>query len=228
MASGGSTKETELLFRLFNGVYGSIDKGVLTSTSEYIAVKHIRLDFHQPQRELQIQRLKANFDFTANLQHRNLVRQIHHQECEHDTDLVVNTAPERYEVITEFSKGENLHDFASTNDITAVQLQDIVGQIVCGVEYLHQQLYAHRDLRGANILIAIGALGALQVKLTGMGRISDALDRGDGKRQERGAWMFCRRSGSAANTPSISPWAGPAKWPCAAICGVWVVSCWRW
>ncbi|XP_055351963.1 uncharacterized protein LOC129598207 [Paramacrobiotus metropolitanus] len=190
MASRESTEEIELFCRIFNGVHGSVDKGLLTNSNECVVVKHIRLSIHQPQRELQIQRLKANFDFTATLQHRNLVREIHHQECEHDKDLAINLEPWRYEVIMEFVAGENLHDFSSTNVITAPQLQDIVVQMVAGLDYLHAHRYAHRDLRGANIMISINAQGDPHIQFTGMGHVAVALDRPSGAQRERGAWLF--------------------------------------
>ncbi|XP_055345038.1 uncharacterized protein LOC129592909 [Paramacrobiotus metropolitanus] len=181
-------KEIQLLSQIFDGVHGSIYKDVLTESSECVAVKHIPLDVLKRERDCQIQRLKANFDFIANLNHRNLLRQIHHQESQHDR--YADNEPRFYEVITEFCEGENLHDFVTTNTITALQLQHTVGQIVAGLEYLHAQRYAHRDFRGANIMICVDAWGAPHIKITGMGWIFDALDRRGEERRERGTLVF--------------------------------------
>ncbi|XP_055353092.1 uncharacterized protein LOC129599001 [Paramacrobiotus metropolitanus] len=188
-SSHKSTKiPVELREVVFNGVHGLIYKGVLTKSNECVAVKHIQLDVPQQQRDSQIRRLKANFDFTANLHHRSLLRQIHHQESQQGRNA--DDEPGIYEVITEFFQGGILHDFVSTNTVSALQLQDIVGQIVAGLDYLHGQNYAHGDVRGANIMISVDGLGSPRVKITGMGHITDALDRGGEAASERGYMLF--------------------------------------
>jgi len=56
-------------------------------------------------------------------------------------------------IVTEFTQGQNLHDFLQTPHLTAKHRSDVIERIETVLEKLHKQKITHGDLKKSNILI---------------------------------------------------------------------------
>ncbi|XP_055344566.1 uncharacterized protein LOC129592533 [Paramacrobiotus metropolitanus] len=156
--------------------HGRIHKALRTDTGEVVVVKTINVNGKdaaswKDEDEIcsrQLDTLKSNFDWITRLRHPNLLRHMHYQEQMKGQQRLY-----RFEIFIELFGRDTLHDTACSVELTPLQTQHMMRQVVDGLAYLHEHRCAHRDLRGCNILVAPTRTGTYLVKIAGLGNIKD-------------------------------------------------------
>lgn len=88
-----------------------------------------------------------NMDFLANPRPLTAFKSDESQECPKINDL-----PECY-IFTDYCSGGDLLKFAKENTLSINMIQAVFKQIVHGVQFLHDNLIIHRDLKLENVLL---------------------------------------------------------------------------
>ncbi|XP_055344537.1 uncharacterized protein LOC129592506 [Paramacrobiotus metropolitanus] len=157
--------------------HGGVHKALRTDTGEIIVVKTVDVDGRgdmswkedNETRNGLLDTLKSHFEFIKHLRHPNIVHHLHYQEQMKGEQRLYG-----FEIFMELFGRSTLHNMACSVELTSVQIQHIMRQVVDGLAYLHEHHCAHRDLRGCNILVAPTGTNEYKVKLAGLGNIKDA------------------------------------------------------
>jgi serine/threonine protein kinase len=123
------------------GAFGSVYQGLNLDTGELMAVKQL------PTRDMNKSELGAiehEISMMEVLEHENIVRYL---GCEAGAD--------NFSIFLEYVPGGSIRDLVGrfgALDETVVRVY--TRQLLLGLEYLHRAGFAHRDIKGANILVA--------------------------------------------------------------------------
>eukprot|EP00775_Hariotina_reticulata_P009871 gene9871-10029_t len=166
-----------------SGAFGSVFSALNTDTGEMVAVKQVSF---AKDKALQgrvaehIKALEAEVEVLKTLQHENIVRYLGTERTEDALHIFLEYVPE----------GSIASMLAKFGALPESVIRLYTAQLLRGLEYLHQKGIMHRDIKGANILIASNGT----VKLADFGaskEIEDLATIGSGSKSIRGTpyWM---------------------------------------
>eukprot|EP00667_Euglena_gracilis_P005794 EG_transcript_5836 len=147
-----------------SGAFGKVYKGLNEVTGQLVAVKEITFDQGGDELKQQLALLAREVQIMKKLNHPNIVRY-----------LGAHRDGRTLQIFMEFVPGGSLASlvkkFGPLPENTA---KTYLTQMLCGLEYLHGQNVAHRDIKGDNVLLEVTG----EVKLADFGtskEVEDAL-----------------------------------------------------
>ncbi|TVY50017.1 Cytokinesis protein [Lachnellula occidentalis] len=177
---------------LGKGAFGSVYKAFNWGTGEAVAVKQIRLG-DLPRSELRM--IEAEIDLLKNLNHDNIVKY-----------LGFVKSSDCLNIILEYCENGSLHSICKSYGKFPENLVGVyMGQILLGLQYLHDQGVIHRDIKGANILTTKDG----KVKLADFGVSTSTLAGADKEAQVVGTpyWMAPEIIQLSGATPASDIWS---------------------
>nr|CCC94483.1 unnamed protein product [Trypanosoma congolense IL3000] len=127
--------------KLGSGSFGSVYVGILPS-GKFVAVKELELTEDSPTTEVEVHKKLA---------HKNIIRYIH-SRIDHES------TPKRLFLYLEFVTGGSVSSLMKTlpnGHLPYPVVRVYARQMFSGLEYLHQNKVAHRDIKGDNLLISM-------------------------------------------------------------------------
>jgi serine/threonine protein kinase len=155
-SASGLLKKTVLSDRfllgeeLGRGAYGQVYKGVDTTNGDVVAIKQIALGGVTPEN---LQSVMGEIELLKTLNHKNIVKYLGS----------FKTRTHLY-IILEYMENGSLASVIKPNRygvLSEALAAAYIGQVLQGLQYLHDQGVVHRDIKGANILTT-GEVGHLQ------------------------------------------------------------------
>ncbi|KAH8821133.1 cell division control protein-like protein 15 [Xylogone sp. PMI_703] len=177
---------------LGKGAFGSVYKAFNWGTGEAVAVKQIKLG-DLPKSELRM--IEAEIDLLKNLNHDNIVKY-----------LGFVKSPDCLNIILEYCENGSLHSICKSYGKFPENLVGVyMGQVLQGLQYLHDQGVIHRDIKGANILTTKDG----KVKLADFGVSTSTLSGADKEAQVVGTpyWMAPEIIQLSGATPASDIWS---------------------
>ncbi|KAH7407770.1 cell division control protein-like protein 15 [Cadophora sp. MPI-SDFR-AT-0126] len=177
---------------LGKGAFGSVYKAFNWGTGEAVAVKQIKLG-DLPKSELRM--IEAEIDLLKNLHHDNIVKY-----------LGFVKSSDCLNIILEYCENGSLHSICKSYGKFPENLVGVyMGQILMGLQYLHDQGVIHRDIKGANILTTKDG----KVKLADFGVSTSTLAGADKEAQVVGTpyWMAPEIIQLSGATPASDIWS---------------------
>ncbi|RKF62358.1 Cytokinesis protein sepH [Erysiphe neolycopersici] len=177
---------------LGKGAFGSVYKAFNWRTGEAVAVKQIKLG-DLPKGELRM--IEAEIDLLKNLNHDNIVKY-----------LGFVKSSDCLNIILEYCENGSLHSICKSYGKFPENLVGIyMGQVLLGLQYLHDQGVIHRDIKGANILTTKDG----KVKLADFGVSTSTLAGADKEAQVVGTpyWMAPEIIQLSGATPASDIWS---------------------
>ncbi|CAG8982195.1 hypothetical protein HYALB_00003631 [Hymenoscyphus albidus] len=177
---------------LGKGAFGSVYKAFNWGTGEAVAVKQIKLG-DLPRSELRM--IEAEIDLLKNLNHDNIVKY-----------LGFVKSSDCLNIILEYCENGSLHSICKSYGKFPENLVGVyMGQILLGLQYLHDQGVIHRDIKGANILTTKDG----KVKLADFGVSTSTLAGADKEAQVVGTpyWMAPEIIQLSGATPASDIWS---------------------
>ncbi|KAF7946748.1 hypothetical protein EAE96_009733 [Botrytis aclada] len=177
---------------LGKGAFGSVYKAFNWGTGEAVAVKQIKLG-DLPKSELRM--IEAEIDLLKNLHHDNIVKY-----------LGFVKSSDCLNIILEYCENGSLHSICKSYGKFPENLVGVyMGQILLGLQYLHDQGVIHRDIKGANILTTKDG----KVKLADFGVSTSTLAGADKEAQVVGTpyWMAPEIIQLSGATPASDIWS---------------------
>ncbi|KUJ11995.1 cell division control protein-like protein 15 [Mollisia scopiformis] len=177
---------------LGKGAFGSVYKAFNWGTGEAVAVKQIKLG-DLPKSELR--NIEAEIDLLKNLNHDNIVKY-----------LGFVKSSDCLNIILEYCENGSLHSICKSYGKFPENLVGVyMGQILLGLQYLHDQGVIHRDIKGANILTTKDG----KVKLADFGVSTSTLSGADKEAQVVGTpyWMAPEIIQLSGATPASDIWS---------------------
>ncbi|CAD6441345.1 922e390f-8a74-409d-978a-b007f9d50a7b [Sclerotinia trifoliorum] len=177
---------------LGKGAFGSVYKAFNWGTGEAVAVKQIKLG-DLPKSELRM--IEAEIDLLKNLNHDNIVKY-----------LGFVKSSDCLNIILEYCENGSLHSICKSYGKFPENLVGVyMGQILLGLQYLHDQGVIHRDIKGANILTTKDG----KVKLADFGVSTSTLAGADKEAQVVGTpyWMAPEIIQLSGATPASDIWS---------------------
>lgn len=166
---GKTWKKGSLLGR---GAYGSVHKCIVDTTSgtEFVAVKEV-LYLSDSARETEIVKgCEEEIAILRVLSHPNIVQYLGTERF-HDLNSQQNTL----HIFLEYVSGGSIASLVEQfGPLEQSQIKGFLRDIFLGLEYLHANNIAHRDVKGANILVT----GEGRAKLTDFGQSKRDEDQG--------------------------------------------------
>eukprot|EP01113_Clastostelium_recurvatum_P033065 TRINITY_DN4331_c0_g1_i4.p1 TRINITY_DN4331_c0_g1~~TRINITY_DN4331_c0_g1_i4.p1 ORF type:complete len:1183 (+),score=146.93 TRINITY_DN4331_c0_g1_i4:53-3601(+) len=157
---------------LGRGGFGSVYLG-LTATGGLVAVKQLDLDgLDDPRTRHAVAALAKEVEVMRPLNHSNIVRYLGTQieDGEPDTDAKSGDVPKRLSVFLEYMPGGSIASLiAKFGPLSESVVRSYTRQILQGLAYLHMNQIAHRDIKGANILL--DSRGAIKLADFGCSRL---------------------------------------------------------
>jgi len=150
--------------QLYNkGGFGTIylSKDLSTKKREKVIIK--KLPNSTPK---QIQSNQGEIYYLMKCQHPNIVK-FHHAYLFHD-----NNKPDMIWLIMEYLHGGTLADAAKAYNFTDTHIAFTAREILKGILFLHEQGFAHRDLKSSNVMLSIHG----EIKLIDFGLCADFSD----------------------------------------------------
>ncbi len=171
--------------RVGEGGMGVVFEAEQANPRRRVALKMVRPGFFSPGMQ---RRLEREVQILARLQHPGI-----EQVFEADSvDFPHGRVPY---FVAEYIDGLTLTDYARENRLSAVQRIELLIKVCDAVQFAHQNLVIHRDLKPGNILV--DPLGQPKVVDFGLARVLDA---------ESGEWTQVSITGQVVGTlPYISP-----------------------
>ncbi|POS87394.1 cell division control protein-like protein 15 [Erysiphe pulchra] len=177
---------------LGKGAFGSVYKAFNWGTGEAVAVKQIKLG-DLPKNELRM--IEAEIDLLKNLNHDNIVKY-----------LGFVKSSDCLNIILEYCENGSLHSICKSYGKFPENLVGVyMGQVLLGLQYLHDQGVIHRDIKGANILTTKDG----KVKLADFGVSTSTLAGADKEAQVVGTpyWMAPEIIQLSGATPASDIWS---------------------
>lgn len=159
-------RDVTILRQLGAGGMGVVFEGFERSTGRRVAVKRIRTD--------------------QGVLEENLSREIGHLSRVHHTNICslyfsgtfVANKQERSYFVMEFVDGVPLDVYLNVNAVSVSQIQDLLLQLVDGVQHAHSLGVIHRDLKPSNIMVnRESVLKVLDFGISDLCRASDCHDK---------------------------------------------------
>jgi|GEM_PF-3544289 len=149
---------------LGEGGFGKVYKAYDTYRDRYVAIKMAEV-----RHNMEEVRLKKEVEIISKLQtHPNVA---HYEEC-----YTFSTFAGEYDFgVLQYYEQGNLQQLLTDKQISYDQKDNILKQLLEGIDFLHSQGIIHRDLKPQNILIALNRKGEYIPKITDFG-ISKKLD----------------------------------------------------
>ncbi|KAL6063740.1 STE/STE11 protein kinase, variant 1 [Balamuthia mandrillaris] len=131
---------------LGKGGFGTVYEGMNTDTGELMAVKQVTLpatlqNNHEAKAVLSLQK---EIEILSKLKHKNIVRYLGSERVDTSLNIFMELIPGG----TIASLLHKFHHFSEN------MIRSFTRQILLGLNYLHEKGYAHRDIKGANILVS--------------------------------------------------------------------------
>jgi len=150
-----------------------------TETGQLLAVKQVSLR-GDVQEQSQVSALQSEIELMQSLNHKNIVRYLGSEKVEKKLNIFLEYQPggSIASLLTKFHRlGEKI-------------IRSFTRQMLLGLEYLHQHGIAHRDIKGANILVDIDGV----IKLADFGaskKLASILSYSEGFKSFTGTpyWM---------------------------------------
>ncbi|NWU35815.1 DAPK2 kinase, partial [Hylia prasina] len=134
----------ELLEKLGSGHFGVVRLCRERSTSTFYAAKFVKMRRRRGSR-LGLERAQVEREVA-------ILRQLDHPNIMRLHDLFTSRA--EVVLVLELISGGELFDFIAEKEmLSEEEAIEFLGQILCGVEYLHARLIAHFDLKPENIML---------------------------------------------------------------------------
>eukprot|EP00668_Euglena_longa_P043497 GGOE01057902.1.p1 GENE.GGOE01057902.1~~GGOE01057902.1.p1 ORF type:complete len:449 (-),score=131.26 GGOE01057902.1:166-1512(-) len=145
-----------------SGAFGRVYKGLNEVTGQLVAVKEISFDKGGDELKEQLAMLAREIQIMKKLNHPNIVRYLGAHREGHTLQIFMEFVPggSLASLVKKF--GQLLEDTAKT----------YLTQMLCGLEYLHGQNVAHRDIKGDNVLLEVTG----EVKLADFGTSKEVED----------------------------------------------------
>jgi len=131
-----------------------------------VAIKVVRAGLEH---EFVLGRFRSERQILATLDHPNIARLL-------DGGVTVDGRPY---LVMEFVEGTRLDEYCAARDLSIDERLEVFSRICSAVQYAHERLVIHRDLKPGNILVS----GAGHVKLLDFG-IAKLLDASDGEERQ--------------------------------------------
>lgn len=192
LAHAPDLKDYRLGECLGRGAFGSVYKAFNWGTGEAVAVKKIKLG-DLPKSELRM--IEAEIDLLKNLNHDNIVKY-----------LGFVKSSDCLNIILEYCENGSLHSICKSYGKFPENLVGVyMGQILLGLQYLHDQGVIHRDIKGANILTTKDG----KVKLADFGVSTSTFAGADKEAQVVGTpyWMAPEIIQLSGATPASDIWS---------------------
>uniref|UniRef100_H2YCY3 non-specific serine/threonine protein kinase n=1 Tax=Ciona savignyi TaxID=51511 RepID=H2YCY3_CIOSA len=134
----------QVLELIGEGSFGKVYKGRKKYTGSTVALKFIP---KAGKSEKDLRNLHREIDIMSDLRHPNIIQLLDNFETEQE---VV--------VVTEYAEGELFQILEDDGKLSEDQVQQIAGQLVSALYYLHSHRILHRDMKPQNILIGKGGV----------------------------------------------------------------------
>lgn len=138
----------ERLARVSEGTYGVVWKARDLATNETVALKQIKFDSEQLQ--------KQGFPVTA-LREINVLLALSHESIVTVKEMVVGSSPDKVFMVMEYFELDLQQAIKQKrqypNVLRQAELKGIMQQILAGVNHMHSNWFLHRDLKTSNILV---------------------------------------------------------------------------
>ncbi|XP_072128102.1 serine/threonine-protein kinase 36 isoform X2 [Mobula birostris] len=141
---GSGLKDYHVLNLIGEGSFGRVYKGRRKFSGQVVALKFIP-KVGRSEKELRC--LQREIDIMRGLRHPNVIQLL---DSFHTDQEVV--------VVTEYAEGELFQVLEDDGSLSEEQVQEIAGQLVSALYYLHSHRVLHRDLKPQNVLIGKGGI----------------------------------------------------------------------
>ncbi|XP_055352001.1 uncharacterized protein LOC129598224 [Paramacrobiotus metropolitanus] len=163
MALGNDVIQVNLHEIVGSGRQGVVCRATRMDTNEIVAVKLVNLSNIQPEaRLLECQELTVRLDGFLSISHRHLLSHIKHQTILTDSPTL---NPIEYQILMEYCSGGALNNYVRFNVLPYSLLPKWTKQILSGLVYLHEQNWAHRDIKGGNIFLSSPNIDSCDLKI---------------------------------------------------------------
>ena len=144
----------ELLGR---GAYGNVYMG-MTATGELIAVKEVTLLSSSKEAAQALESLQREIALLQSLCHPHIVQYLGSELIEPaapSSSLLYPSSPQRtLNIFLEYVSGGSIHSLLQKFGAFQIGVvRSFIGQVLCGLVYLHDNGIVHRDIKGANVLV---------------------------------------------------------------------------
>ena len=139
------SEQYHLLEKIGEGGFGQVYKAQERNSDQFVAIKFLVLgsDFDQEKRERYLDRFERESILCGRLNHPNIVKLLNKGYCDENVIYAVY----------EFVDGLSLKELLRSEKLDAVEVADLMAQVLDAMIHAHQQGVIHRDLKPANIML---------------------------------------------------------------------------
>lgn len=193
-----------------SGSFGSVYLGLNADTGELFAVKEVEVLSGNESATEAAQQLEREVNLLTKLQHPNIVRYIGtarddqgdggRDEYDGYNDSTNNSTRSLF-IFLEYVPGGSIAGLLSKFGPLEVSVIAVyLSQILVGLDYLHSKSVAHRDVKGANILVEKSG----RVKLADFGAAKTLVERATSLKKEKGDVMDGNEMNGGTSSPTQS------------------------
>ncbi|XP_055333950.1 uncharacterized protein LOC129585334 [Paramacrobiotus metropolitanus] len=174
---------TEITTVLSESAQAKVLLGKQVDNGKIVVVKVPYLDHDDSKRQREVELLARATKKIFAFDHANIVRHFHEEIGMVKTSAIPRfnvldsqfTRVPQYHIVMEFCSGGTLHDLLKTSSLTAILVQKWTHQLVSGLAYLHDQRFAHKDLKGDHIFLSSLDLNTCSLKIGGLVNLKQLL-----------------------------------------------------